>query len=53
MRRIRINEIRETVASGQVIEDYPDDKYRPSCLVSGLTLANRVIHVQCSYPEAH
>lgn len=30
MRRISVNEIRETVASGQVIEDYPDDKYGPS-----------------------
>jgi Domain of unknown function (DUF4258) len=49
-RRISINEIRETVASGLVIEDYPDDKYSPSCLISGFTLANRAVHVQCSYP---
>ena len=37
--------------SGEVIEDYPGDKYGPSCLVFGLTRANRPIHVQCSYPE--
>ncbi|MEH1908370.1 MAG: DUF4258 domain-containing protein [Nostoc sp.] len=39
------------IASGQVIEDYPDDKYGASCLISGLTQANRPIHVQCSYPS--
>ncbi|MFN6569477.1 DUF4258 domain-containing protein [Dendronalium sp. ChiSLP03b] len=32
------------------MEDYPDDKYGPSCLISGLTQTNRPIHVQCSYP---
>ncbi|WP_325052187.1 DUF4258 domain-containing protein [Dulcicalothrix desertica] len=26
------------------------NKYSPSCLISGFTLANRAVHVQCSYP---
>jgi Domain of unknown function (DUF4258) len=51
LRGIRVQEIIEAVTTGQVIEDYPDDKYGPSCLVSGLTLSNRNIHIQCSYPS--
>ena len=51
LRKIRVQEIREAIANGQVIEDYPKDKYGPSCLICGLTQAQRPIHVQCSYPS--
>jgi predicted alpha/beta hydrolase len=51
LRSIRVQEVIEAVTTGQVIEDYPDDKYGPSCLISGLTQANRNIHIQCSYPS--
>ncbi|MEO1299562.1 MAG: DUF4258 domain-containing protein [Cyanobacteria bacterium J06636_16] len=51
LRQIRVREIRETIANGQVIEDYPEDKYGPSCLIFGLTQSQRPIHVQCSYPS--
>ncbi len=37
--------------NGEIIEDYPDDKYGPSCLVLGFTVAGRPLHVQCSYPS--
>jgi hypothetical protein len=50
LRRIQVQEVREAIAKGQIIEDYPDDKYGPSCLISGLTLAQRFLHIQCSYP---
>ena len=50
-RRIRVHELQEAVAKGTVIEDYPDDKYGPSCLIFGTTLAGRPLHVQCSYPS--
>lgn len=50
LRHIRVQEVREAIANGQIIEDYPDDKYGPSCLAGGLTKAERPIHVQCSYP---
>jgi len=33
-----------------IIEDYPEDKYGPSCLILGFTNAGRPLHVQCSYP---
>jgi hypothetical protein len=50
-REIAVAEIREAIAAGEVIEDYPDDKYGPSCLVFGTTEAGRPLHVQCSYPS--
>ena len=50
LRDIHPSEFREAIASGVVIEDYPDDKYGPSCLVLGLTAAGLPLHVQCSYP---
>jgi len=51
LRHISVQELREAIAVGEVIEDYPDDKYGPSCLVFGLTLARRPVHIQCSYPS--
>ena len=50
MRRISVQEVREATAAGMVIEDYPADKYGPSCLIYGPTLSGRPIHLQCSYP---
>ena len=50
-REITVQEVREAMRVGDVIEDYPDDKYGPSCLVLGTTLTNRPLHIQCSYPE--
>ena len=32
----------------EVIEDYPTDKYSPSCLIYGRTAAGRVLHVQAN-----
>ncbi len=51
-RGIVSREIEEVIAAGEVIEDYPDDKYGPSCLILGYTQAGRVLHVQVSYPPA-
>ncbi len=49
-RRIRLEEVREAIATSEVIEDYPDDKYGSSCLLLGTTLVGRALHLQCSYP---
>ncbi len=51
LRRITIRELTEAIAEGLVIEDYPDDKYGPSCLVFGFTRSGRPLHVQCSHPS--
>jgi len=51
IRHISVQEIREAVAQGEIIEDYSDDKYGPSCLILGFTLQHRPLHIQCSYPS--
>ena len=48
-RHISVQELREAFAVGEVIEDYPNDKYGPSCLILGFTAAGRPLHVQCSH----
>ncbi|MDG2991085.1 DUF4258 domain-containing protein [Candidatus Synechococcus calcipolaris G9] len=51
-RNISEAEIREASTKIEVIEDYPDDKYSPSCLLLGFTLANRALHLQVSRIES-
>jgi hypothetical protein len=34
----------------EIIEEYPDDKYFPSCLIYGKTWKGRDLHVQISLP---
>lgn len=50
LRRISVEEVREVFGECEVIEDYPNDKYGPSCLVFGKANSGRPLHVQCSYP---
>jgi hypothetical protein len=50
LRRMSVQEIREAIGTGKVIEDYPDDKYGPSCLVLGFAVDGKAIHIQCNYP---
>jgi hypothetical protein len=47
-RDISPSEIAEVIMSGEIIEDYPTDKYGPSCLILGETSKGRKLHVQCS-----
>ena len=51
VRHISVQELREAIRSGVIIEDYPDDKYGPSCLIFGTTSEGRPLHIQCSYPS--
>ena len=37
IRHISVQEIREIFGAAEVIEDYPEDKYGPSCLILGKT----------------
>ena len=45
-------EIEEAVINGEIIEEYPDDKYSPSCLIYGRTKTERDLHVQLSFPPS-
>ena len=51
IRRISVRELCEAIANAEIIEDYPDDKYGPSCLLLGCTRTGRPLHIQCSYPS--
>jgi Domain of unknown function (DUF4258) len=51
LRRISLAEFLEAIDNAEFIEDYPNDKYGPSCLLLGFTGATRPLHVQCSYPS--
>jgi hypothetical protein len=51
VRHICVAEIEEAISNRpELIEDYPEDKYGPSCLILGFTVVGRPLHVQCSYP---
>lgn len=51
VRDISVSELEQAISSqSEVIEDYPEDKYGPSCLVLGFTSVGRPLHVQCSHP---
>jgi hypothetical protein len=45
LRGITIQELQEATENGEVIEDYLQDKYGPSCLVFGMTKSERPIHI--------
>ncbi|MBI4559455.1 MAG: DUF4258 domain-containing protein [Candidatus Hydrogenedentes bacterium] len=50
VREISVVEFEEAIANrSEMIEDYPDDKYGPSCLILGFTNTGRAIHIQCSH----
>jgi hypothetical protein len=41
-------DVRRVVVRGEIIEDYPDDARGHSCLLHGIDLEGRPIHVVCS-----
>lgn len=47
-RVISPREIKNIILTGEIIEDYPKDKYGKSCLICGITEKGKVLHVQCS-----
>ena len=50
-RNISDQEIRQAGVQANIIEDYPDDKYSPSCLLLGFTQVGRPLHIQVSLAE--
>ncbi|MBI1871696.1 MAG: DUF4258 domain-containing protein [Chlamydiae bacterium] len=45
-RRVSGEEIEESILGGEIIEQYPTDKYGPSCLICGQAKSGRVLHIQ-------
>jgi len=50
-RNISEREIREIAKNVEVIENYPEDKYAPSCLLLGFTKLGSPIHTQVTRIE--
>lgn len=50
-RNISELEIKEAGWNAKIIEDYPDDKYAPSCLLLGFTKTGRPMHMQVSLAD--
>ena len=44
-RNIKPQDIRNAIDYGIIIEDYPDDYPYPSCLILGLTISQKSLHV--------
>ena len=51
-RNVSEQELREIADKLEIIEDYPGDKYSPSCLILGFTTENRALHLQVSLLES-
>jgi len=49
-RSVSRKEIEEVILEGEIIEDYPHDKYSPSCLVYGKTGEGKPLHIQVAFP---
>lgn len=49
--RIFEKEVYEAICSGEVIEEYPEDKPYPSVLIYGRTTENRPLHMVCAYSQ--
>ena len=51
-RNVTRQEVEGAMLSGEIIEEYHDDKYSPSCLIYGKTEVGRDLHIQVSYPPS-
>ncbi len=51
-RKISEREIREAGGEAIVIEEYPDDKFSPSCLILGFSRGGRPLHILVSLADA-
>jgi hypothetical protein len=50
-RNIGDQDIRQAGMHATILEDYPDDKYSPSCLLLGFTNTGRPLHIHVSVAE--
>jgi len=45
-------EVSEAMTSPELLEEYPDDRSDPSCLLLGFTRADRPLHLVAAHDEA-
>ncbi len=51
-RNVSEDEIRQAGQTARIIEDYPEDKYSPSCLLLGHSASDRALHLQVSRADS-
>lgn len=44
-RNIKLQDVKNCIMTGEIIEEYLEDFPHPSCLIFGRTIKNRVLHV--------
>lgn len=50
-RNINQVDVEQALLNGEIIEQYEDDYPYPSCLVYGISLNNKILHVVCAFSE--
>jgi len=50
-RDISVDDVKNCIMNGEVIEEYPDDFPHPSALIFGCDLNGKIIHVVCGIDE--
>jgi hypothetical protein len=45
---ITLDEVLEAIATGQILENYPEHRRGACCLLNGLTRSGRYIHIVCT-----
>ena len=50
-RNITQDDVLNTLLNGEIIEEYENDYPYPSCLVYGISLNNKILHVVCGSNE--
>ncbi len=51
LRNISQEEVVQAIKAGEIIEQYPDDYPYPSCLILGITIAGKYLHVVCGHGD--
>ncbi len=46
--KIRLDDVLSAISNGSVLENYPDHRRGPCCLLHGVDANNRSIHVVCT-----
>lgn len=50
-RNINQVDVEQALLNGEIIEEYEDDYPYPSCLVYGISLKNKILHIVCAPSE--
>jgi hypothetical protein len=49
---ITLDEVLQSIASAQLLENYPEHRRGPCCLLSGRTTNSRPVHIVCTTAQA-